>query len=262
MEKSPKYKLRLGLFILLGFALFVIAIFWIGRQQNLFNPTFKLTADFGDVSGLQVGNNIRFSGINVGTVDAIQIMNDTTVRVFMQVDKDVQPFIKSDSYAAIGSEGLIGDRVIVISQGSMSATSVRNGDHLMAMDPVDMDQLMATLQVTGENAAVITDQLAEIMYKINNGEGSLSKLLEDKSIANSLEQTMQNLQQGTKGFSDNMEAAKNSFLLRGYFKKKERDKDKRIEEQQIENNEIKRQIDSLKRAADSTKKANRKGIFR
>jgi len=108
---TQKFKIRLGLFIAGGLALFVFAIFIIGKQKNLFNPVFKLTTTFYNVSGLQVGNNIRFSGINVGTVDNIVIINDSTVKVDMLVKKDVRQFIKSDCEVAIGSEGLIGDRL-------------------------------------------------------------------------------------------------------------------------------------------------------
>src|SRR5690554_5099654 len=115
---SQNFKVRLGLFIAGGLTIFVIAIFIIGKQQNLFNPVFKVTTNFFNVSGLQVGNNVRFSGINVGTVDNIRIINDSTVQVNLLIRKDVQQFIKADSEATISSEGIIGDRVIMITQGS------------------------------------------------------------------------------------------------------------------------------------------------
>ena len=86
---TQKFKIRLGLFVAGGLTLFVLAIFVIGKQKNLFNPVFKLTSTFYNVSGLQVGNNIRFSGINVGTVDNISIINDSTVKVDMLIKKDV-----------------------------------------------------------------------------------------------------------------------------------------------------------------------------
>src|SRR6187431_219686 len=98
--KTNKFKVRLGLFVAGGLTLFILAIFIIGKQKNLFNPVFKLTSTFKNVSGLQVGNNIRFSGINVGTVDNITIINDSTVRVDMMIRKEVQQFIKEDCEAA------------------------------------------------------------------------------------------------------------------------------------------------------------------
>src|SRR4051812_16507207 len=112
---TPKFKLRLGLFLTGGLIIFLVAIFIIGRQKNLFNPVFRLTTNFYSISGLQVGNNVRFSGINVGTVDNIKIINDSTVQVGFLVRKEIQPFIKEDCMAGIGSEGIIGDRILVIS---------------------------------------------------------------------------------------------------------------------------------------------------
>lgn len=224
MEKSSAFKLRLGLFVILGFVLFVAAIFFIGRQNNLFNATFSLYSDFNDVSGLQVGNNVRFSGINVGTVESINILNDTSVRVHMRLQRDVQRFIKKDSRASIGSEGLIGDRIIIISQGALDEESVADGFRLASENPVSTEKILANLQTTGENAAVITDQLAEIMYKINNGNGTLSRLLADSGIAQSLSKTMENLETGSKEFNETLEAAQHSILLRGYFNRKEKER--------------------------------------
>ena len=119
---TQKFKVRLGLFIIGGLVIFVIAIFIIGKQENLFDPVFKLTTTFYNVSGLEVGSNIRFSGINVGTVDNISIINDSTVRVDMLIKKSVQQFIKEDCEAGIGSSGIIGDRILIITQGSYDAT--------------------------------------------------------------------------------------------------------------------------------------------
>ena len=216
---TQKFKIRLGLFIAGGLALFVFAIFIIGKQKNLFNPVFKLTTTFYNVSGLQVGNNIRFSGINVGTVDKITIINDSTVKVDMLVKKDVRQFMKSDCEVAIGSEGLIGDRLLVIMQGSSDAPVAKEGQHLESAEPVEMDAIMASLQVTAGNAAIISDQLAEIMIKINSGRGTIGRLIEDTIIAENLSQTMKNIKSSSKGLDENMNAAKENFLLRGYFRR-------------------------------------------
>lgn len=226
---TPKFKIRLGLFVAGGFVLFVLAIFFIGKQQNLFNPVFKLTTKFHSISGLQVGSNIRFSGINVGTVDNITIVNDSTVRVDMLIKKDVQQFIKADSEAGIGSEGIIGDRVLIITQGSDDAPMAKAGQQIVSKEPVEMDAIMTSLQVTIDNAAIITYQLAEIMIKINSGSGTIGRLIQDSTIAENLNQTIENLKSGSKGLDENMNAAKENFLLKGYFNKKEKAA-KKIEE--------------------------------
>jgi phospholipid/cholesterol/gamma-HCH transport system substrate-binding protein len=237
---TQKFKIRLGLFIAGGIALFVLAIFIIGKQKNLFSPVFKLTTTFYNVSGLQVGNNIRFAGITVGTVDNIDIINDSTVRVEMLIKKDVKKFIKSDCGVRIGSEGLIGDKLLVITQGSTDAPEVREGQAIGSAEPVEMDAIMASLAVTAGNAEIITEQLASIMINVNSGNGTLGRLIQDSVIAENLSQTIVNLKTSTKGLDENMEAAKHNFLLKGYFNKKE-----------------KARLEAEKKAADEKKKADK-----
>jgi phospholipid/cholesterol/gamma-HCH transport system substrate-binding protein len=221
----------LGLFVAGGLALFVLAIFIIGKQKNLFDPVFKLTTTFYNVSGLQVGNNIRFSGIVVGTVDNIAIINDSTVKVTMLVKKEVKQFIKSDSEVAVGSEGLIGDRLLTISQGSFDAPLAREGEQLESVEPVETDAIMLSLKVTAENAEVITQELAEIMTKINSGDGTLGRLIQDTTIARNIDQTIINLKKSSKGLDENMEAAKHNFLLKGYFNKRAKAAEKKAAEE-------------------------------
>jgi phospholipid/cholesterol/gamma-HCH transport system substrate-binding protein len=228
---SQKYKVRLGLFVAVGLAIFVLAIFIIGKQKNLFNPVFKLTATFYNVSGLQVGNNIRFSGINVGTVDNIHIINDSTVRVDLMIRKEVHQFIKSDCEVAIGSEGLIGDKLLTITQGSTDAPLAKEGQELVSKEPVETDAIMASLKVTAQNAEVITQQLAEIMTKINKGRGTMGRLIQDTTIAENLNQTIVNLKTSSKGLDENMKAAKQSILFKGYFKKKAKAAEQKAEEE-------------------------------
>jgi phospholipid/cholesterol/gamma-HCH transport system substrate-binding protein len=223
MEKhTTKFKVRLGLFIAGGLMIFVVAVFIIGRQKNLFVPVYKLTTTFYNVSGLQVGNNIRFSGINVGTVDNIKIINDSTVQVDMLIQKNVQKFIKADCEAAIGSAGLIGDRILIITQGSSDAPLAKDGQQIMSKEPVEPDAIMASLQVTADNAAIVSFQLAQIMTKVNSGSGTLGRFIQDSTIAENINQTIVNLKKSSKGLNENMNAAKENFLFRGYYKRKEK----------------------------------------
>jgi phospholipid/cholesterol/gamma-HCH transport system substrate-binding protein len=183
---SSTFKLRLGLFVTGGFILLLVGIFLIGRQKNLFNPVFKLTTTFYNVSGLRVGNNVRFSGINIGTVDNIKIINDSTIQVGMIIKMDVQPFVKTDCLATIGSEGIIGDRVLIILQGSANAQPVTNGQTLLSSEPVELDAIVASLQISATNAEVVTKQLAEIMTNVNQGNGTIGRLIQDSTIAENI----------------------------------------------------------------------------
>jgi phospholipid/cholesterol/gamma-HCH transport system substrate-binding protein len=221
-----KFKVRLGLFITVGSAIFAVAIFIIGKQENLFDPVFRLTTTFYNVSGLQVGSNIRFSGIEVGTVDNIKIINDSTVWVDMLIKKRVQQFIKTDCEAGIGSAGIIGDRVLIITQGSNDAPIVIDGQHIVSNEPVETDAIMSSLQLTAGNAEIISQQLAEIMLNINSGKGTLGRLIQDSTIAENINQTIVNLKNSSKGLDENMNAAKENFLLKGYYNRKEKEAEK------------------------------------
>lgn len=232
---TPKFKVRLGMFVAGGLALFVLTIFIIGKQKNLFNPVFKLSTSFYNVSGLQVGNNIRFSGVNVGTVDNIRIINDSTVRVDLLVRKEVKQFIKSDSEVAIGSEGLIGDRLLIITQGSSDANLAREGEELASIEPVETDAIIASLEITASNAEIVSQQLAEIMININSGTGTLGRLIQDTTIARNLDQTILNLKKSSKGLDENMEAVQHNFLLKGFFNKKAKEAERKKKEAEERN---------------------------
>jgi phospholipid/cholesterol/gamma-HCH transport system substrate-binding protein len=205
---TPAFKARLGMFIAVGLAIFVMAIFLIGRQQNLFNPVFKVTTNFQNVSGLLVGNNIRYSGINVGIVDNITIINDSTVQVDLLIRKNVQQFIKADSQAGIGSEGIIGDRILIITQGSNNAPIVQDGQHILSKEPIETDVVMASLQTSAENAEIITYQLSQIMMDVNRGEGALGRLIQDPAIADNITETIENFKKSSEGLDETIEVTK------------------------------------------------------
>ncbi|MEX2427434.1 MAG: MlaD family protein [Bacteroidales bacterium] len=204
-DHTPRYKARLGLFIVTGTAIFAIIIFIIGKQQNLFNPVFKITTSFYNISGLQVGNNIRFSGINVGVVDNIEIINDSTVKVDLVIRKDVQQFIKADSYASLGSEGIIGDRIVTITQGSANSPMAENGQRIMSTEPVEPDDIIKSFKTSAESVEIITMQLSEIMMNINSGEGMLGRLIQDTAIAENVNLTIENFRKSSEGLDETIE---------------------------------------------------------
>jgi phospholipid/cholesterol/gamma-HCH transport system substrate-binding protein len=268
---TPKFKVRLGLFIAGGLAIFIIAVFLIGKQKNLFNPVFKLTTTFHNVSGLQVGSNIRFSGINVGTVDNIVIINDSTVRVDMLIKESVRQFIKADCEAGIGSAGIIGDRILIITQGSNDAPLPKDGQHIASKEPVETDAILAGLKTTADNAAIISDQLAKIMNNLNSKNGTLGRLIQDSTMADNISQAVVSIRKSSKGLNENMNAAKDNFLLKGYFKKKDKAAqkvkddavEKKVEEQKVIQKEEKKEEKAIQKAIDLTveKKAEEQKVL-
>jgi phospholipid/cholesterol/gamma-HCH transport system substrate-binding protein len=224
--KQTGNKIRLGAFVTIALALFIIVIYFIGSGQHLFSRTIHINGTFRDLGGLQVGNNVRFTGINVGTIDAVEIITDSTVKVDMIIEKKVQKFIKKDAAATIGSEGLMGNKVINIIAGSAGSTMIEDGGSVRTITPVSLDDIMKNLELTTINAAIITDDIAALTSNIRSGKGAIGKIFMDPTFANSLNQTLVNAQKAAGGFSENMEAAKSNFLLRGYYKKKEKEAEK------------------------------------
>ncbi len=198
---TQNFKIKLGLFIIGGLMLFIIAIFIIGKQKNLFNPVNRLTTTFSNVSGLQVGNNVRFSGITVGTVDGIVIINDTTVKVDLVIKRDVWQFIKTDCKVTLGSEGIIGDKLIIITQGSPDAALLKEGGTLLSVEPIETSAIIAKLDASAMNVEIISHQLSEITYEINKGRGTISRLIQDTVLADNLKQTIANLNKFSNGLT-------------------------------------------------------------
>jgi phospholipid/cholesterol/gamma-HCH transport system substrate-binding protein len=140
----------------------------------------------------------------------------------MLIKKSVQQFIKNDCKAGIGSAGIIGDRILIISQGSYDAPLVKEGENIESKEPVETEAIMESMQITADNAAIISSQLAEIMINMNSGKGTLGRLIQDSTIAENIDRTIINLRKSSKGLNENMNAAKENFLLKGYFNRRER----------------------------------------
>lgn len=229
MKKETGNKIKLGIFITAGIVLFMIGIYYIGAKQQLFNSTFRISGIFKDVSGLQVGNNVRFSGITVGTIENVEIINDTSVKVDMVIDENTRQFIKRDAKAIIGSDGLMGNKIMNITPGTPGQPEIQNNDYIATIKPVDMDEVLNKLRFTIDHASIIASDLSAMTTNIRTGKGTIGKLFMDTVFAENLDKAIVNVKQGTKGFQQNMEAAKSSFLLRGYFKKQEEKQRKKEE---------------------------------
>lgn len=198
MEKEKLQKIRLGLFVIAGTILFVTSMYFIGDKQDLFGSTFQINAIFNNVNGLQKGNNVRFSGIDVGTVKNIKIQNDTSIMVVMIIREDVKEFIKKDAVTTIGTDGLMGNKLINIKPGSISSQVVVEGDTLSTYQGSDTDQMLKRLERTNTNIVMITNSLVGIIKEIEEGKGTIGRLITDTSLAQNIDETLLNLKESSK----------------------------------------------------------------
>lgn len=194
MAKRTENTVKLGIFITIGAVLFIVAVYFIGNEENMFGANLRISTIFSNVNGLQPGNNVRYSGINVGTVESIVLLNDTTVQVNMKLEKKVRPFIKKDAIASIGSDGLVGSMLVNISPGKGNSGIVEEGDIIDSYSRVETDELLNTLGKTNENIALISNDLLRITSQMVKGKGTIAMLLRDTMLAISLRQSVLNLQ--------------------------------------------------------------------
>ncbi|MBK7035308.1 MAG: MCE family protein [Bacteroidetes bacterium] len=321
MAKQTINNIKLGLFVIAGFAFFMLMLYWVGKDTNMFSSNIILKARFQNVNGLMPGNNVRSSGIQVGTVRTITFINDSTIEIEMAIDDEFKKFISKNALVNIGSEGLMGNKIVNIIPGKGEAPEVVDGDLLASKKNPDTDEMLKILYETnnmvaqiavsvkstvdqvnnsttiwsllndasvssniktslmnikeatedlsvfmeemeliahkiesgnGPAGTIINDttissdlitatkeirimasdankmiqnlssSLQEVTDQIKNGEGTAQAVLSDTAMVNKLNRTLDNIEQGTKAFNENMEALKHSALLKGYFRKKEK----------------------------------------
>jgi phospholipid/cholesterol/gamma-HCH transport system substrate-binding protein len=325
MAKRIINSVKLGTFVMGGLLFLVVLMYMIGKNRNLFGDTYALKARFENIQGLVAGNNVRFSGVQAGTVKKIKILNDTVIEVTMIIDTKMQTIIRKNAVVSIGTDGLVGNRVANIYPVHQPAPLAVEGDILVSKKGVATDDIMQTLYKTNNDVAVIATELKSTIQRINSssalwallndktipgglkisvaniryatekagnladnlnaiimdvkkGKGSLGAILTDTAIAKNLNEailkiktvadeadtlageinklvagiqqdvnqgkgtvhallkdsmmviklntSLDNIQKGTDGFNQNMEAIKHSSLLRGYFRKQEKMKQK------------------------------------
>ena len=198
MKKTNSQKVRLGLFVIISTILFVVAVYLIGQRQNMFQKTFTISAYFQNVNGLQKGNNVRYSGINIGIVKGINMVNDSTIKVDMTIEEGILSHIKKNAIATIGSDGLVGNMIINIVPGQGVDDAISDGDIIQSYSKIGADDILSTLSVSSENAAILTSDLIKITNSMIKGKGTLALLLNDTIMSKELAQSVKNLNSASR----------------------------------------------------------------
>lgn len=186
-----------GIFIALGIVIFILGIFTLGSNQKTFGGNFQISAVFDDVAGLKKGNSVWFSGVKVGTITTIKFKGVSQVEVDMNVDKSIQSYIHRNAGVRISSDGLIGNKIIVIDGGSPQAPPVQDGDVLQAEKLMSTDDIMKTLQQNNQNLLAITTDFKKVSHQIAEGKGLVGALMGDSTLANKFRSIVQNLNNTT-----------------------------------------------------------------
>lgn len=187
-----------GIFVFLAIVILVAGIFTLGGQQKRFTSSIAVKAVFDDVAGLKTGNNIWFSGVKIGTVKAIELYSESQVQVTMSIEEKVQQYIHKDALARISSESFIGNKNIVIESGSPDAPVIEDGDRIRAVNPLNTDDLMETLQKNNKNLVAITGDFRELSGKVVRGEGTVGAILTDTVMAENFRMMVANMQRASQ----------------------------------------------------------------
>lgn len=212
MEKQTLNSIKLGIFVLSGLLLLILSLYILGKNRNLFGARFELKTHFEDVNGLVSGNNVRYSGIEVGSVSDVVILNDTTIEVTMSIDKKMKGIIRSNAIASLGTDGLIGNRVVNLAPASGNAPLVAGGEMLPSREEISTQAMLQTLHRTNENVAAITEELLVTVHRINTSV-QLTELLEDRSISANLKASLVHLHETTEKASALMTTATETLAL-------------------------------------------------
>ena len=213
---------RLGAFIVATLAVLAIGIFLIGNKELLFSSTYRLGASFRNVAGLNNGADVRVGGIHKGTVRMIQLPAKSSgdMKVVMQMEDSTQRVIKQDSVASIQTEGLMGDKYVEVSFGSDNAPSVKDGDTIGSEPAMDISDLIRKTNDILDSAKESSESLRDISSKINQGQGTLGELVNDKKVYQQLNAATEQAKAGATAFQENMQALKSNFFLRGFFNRR------------------------------------------
>ncbi|WP_018342406.1 MlaD family protein [Cytophaga aurantiaca] len=198
MKESPnKRAVIVGMFVLVGILILLAGILTVGNLHTTFTKKMKITAVFDDVNGLLPGSNIWYSGVKIGTVKSLQFYGKSQVEVEMNIDQNSQKYIRKDSKVKLGSDGLIGNKILIIYGGTEQAGEIQENDVLTVGVILSTDDVMNTLQQNNKNILAITNDFKIISKRMVDGQGTIGKLMTDESIFNNINATTKSLQQAS-----------------------------------------------------------------
>jgi phospholipid/cholesterol/gamma-HCH transport system substrate-binding protein len=191
MAKQGENNIKLGAFVLAGLLVLIFSFYMIGKNHNLFGSGYELKARFANLNGLTEGSNVLFSGLQAGTVKSIAIINDTTIEVTMMIDNNIKNYIHKNAIAAVGTEGLMGNKIVNITPAKGASPNVATGDLLASKEIVNMDEMLQTLSKTNKNIANITESLKVAALRIKSS--AILDVLNDKQLGNGLKSSLKNI---------------------------------------------------------------------
>lgn len=186
--RKYKHSFVVGAFIAIALAIFIVTVFTLGGEKKSFTRKFTAKLIFSEINGLKKGNNVWFDGVKIGTVTKIELTAPSKVEVTVSIEKKSQPFIKQNALAKIGSDGFLGNKIVIIYGGTADVASIEDNGYLIALkDSVSTESMLATLQMSNKNLLEITSNIKDIIQQIKSGEGVAGRLITDSLLGSNLQ---------------------------------------------------------------------------
>jgi phospholipid/cholesterol/gamma-HCH transport system substrate-binding protein len=194
METSNnKRSVVVGLFVVLGLAILLVGILTIGSMNKVFSSNITVKTIFEDVNGLKAGNNIWYSGVKIGTVKSLRFLPNSQVEVMLNIEEKSQEFVRKNALAKVSTDGLIGNKIIVIYGGTQKVPSIEDGDQLAVAKVESTEEMLNVLSENNKNLLSITDAFKKISKNILEGRGTVGMLLNDEKLYRDVELTLAGL---------------------------------------------------------------------
>jgi phospholipid/cholesterol/gamma-HCH transport system substrate-binding protein len=194
-------EVRVGIFILV--AIFVLIVLILNASGDIsFKSRKHLNVKFASADGLRQGAEVRLAGVRIGKVDDVKLLppsdnpNDPRVEARLAVDstvdgKSITDLIRTDSTAQLTSPSLLGsDKVISITMGTSLGQPVHENEYLRSTTAGGMDKLTESGNQLVDQLNKLSEQMTGITTKINQGQGSIGRFVNDEAFYNNLNSTV------------------------------------------------------------------------
>lgn len=199
---------RVGLLVLAGVLLFLLALFAIANRSFLFSDTFFVKSRFISVAGLQTGAEAHYQGVNVGRVESVRLPDTPGDRIVvtMAIKESARHLIRQNTQAQIKTDGLVGNQIVVLINPPEPADIVEEGGFIVGVEPFDLFEITDKMLSTVErfDAAAVTFQ--QIMLDVRNGQGTLGKIIYDPALYDAIVSTTNETQRALNNVADNAAA--------------------------------------------------------
>ncbi len=168
MSKKMEAEIKVGLFVSVGVALIMFAVILLGGIESFFSKQITYNVKFSRVDGLIAGSKVALNGIRVGVVEFVDFHRETptaasTILVVLKVSKQYKSLITESSTAEIATQGVLGDKYVVITNGEPGAPELAAGSEIRGVEGGGLANFLSSGEQILENLKSVTKNLDKFL---------------------------------------------------------------------------------------------------